>query len=45
MPATVVMAALVPAIHVLVRRERKSPWMPGTSPGMTARVGQRAALN
>ena len=28
-----VMAGLVPAIHVFVRRERT--WMPGTSPGMT----------
>jgi hypothetical protein len=29
-----VMAELVPAIHVLGRR-RKRTWMPGTRPGMT----------
>ncbi len=28
------MAGLVPAIHVLVSLNQ-SPWMPGTSPGMT----------
>src|SRR5947209_16722725 len=42
MPTTVVMAGLVPAIHVLGRRERKRAWMPGTSPGMTK--GRGAAL-
>jgi hypothetical protein len=30
-----VMAGLVPAIHALLSRNRKT-WMPGTSPGMTA---------
>ena len=30
---SVVMAELVPAIHVLL--ERRKTWMPGTRPGMT----------
>jgi hypothetical protein len=30
----IVMAGLVPAIHVFLRAETKT-WMPGTSPGMT----------
>jgi hypothetical protein len=30
----IVMAGLVPAIHVFFRADRKS-WMPGTRPGMT----------
>jgi hypothetical protein len=32
-----VMAGLVPAIHVLRLREIERTWMPGTSPGMTLR--------
>jgi hypothetical protein len=32
-----VMAGLVPAIHVLAAAKESSPWMPGTSPGMTER--------
>jgi hypothetical protein len=31
----VVMAGLVPAIHVLLRHQKERRWMPGTSPGMT----------
>ena len=34
---SVVMAGLVPAIHVfLTQTETSKTWMPGTSPGMTA---------
>src|SRR6266403_5586109 len=33
--AVLVMAGLVPAIHVLASQRRKT-WMPGTSPGTTA---------
>jgi hypothetical protein len=32
------MAGLVPAIHVL-RSTESNPWMPGTRPGMTRKVG------
>ena len=32
-----VMAGLVPAIHDLFAQQRQRTWMPGTSPGMTAR--------
>jgi hypothetical protein len=31
----VVMAGLVPAIHVFTLGERRKTWMPGTRPGMT----------
>jgi hypothetical protein len=31
----IVMAGLVPAIHVLAARGAGKTWMPGTSPGMT----------
>ncbi len=34
----IVMARLVPAIHAL-RRTESNPWMRGTRPGMTRRVG------
>jgi hypothetical protein len=37
------MAGLVPAIHVLLGRKRKT-WMPGTRPGMTISGAYRAAL-
>jgi hypothetical protein len=30
---SVVMAGLVPAIHELLRRACRFPWMPGTRPG------------
>ena len=36
----VVMAGLVPAIHVFLRAETKT-WMPGTRPGMTSQREQR----
>ena len=32
---TLVMAGLVPAIHVLTHLEQPKTWMPGTRPGMT----------
>jgi len=35
---TVVMAGLVPAIHVCLFAEPKT-WMPGTSPAMTSEYG------
>jgi len=34
-PFRIVMAGLVPAIHVFLHRDVKT-WMPGTSPGMTS---------
>jgi hypothetical protein len=34
----IVMAGLVPAIHALGRR-KSNPWVPGTRPGMTRKVG------
>jgi FO synthase len=37
-PPSIVMAGLVPAIHALSQR-KSNPWMPGTRPGMTRRVG------
>jgi hypothetical protein len=38
LPGTsVVMAVLVPAIHVFAQQRRKT-WMPGTRPGMTKYV-------
>src|ERR1019366_660801 len=33
----VVMAGLVPAIHVFIAARARKTWMPGTGPGMTAR--------
>ncbi len=33
------MAGLVPAIHVLFRRQHRRTWMPGTRPGMTEEGG------
>ena len=36
MPPHLVMAGLVPAIHVLVALGHRKTWMPGTRPGMTA---------
>ncbi|KIU51632.1 hypothetical protein QU42_15195 [Bradyrhizobium sp. UASWS1016] len=41
--STLVMAGLVPAIHVFLRKEMET-WMPGTSPGMTEFVGSRAHM-
>jgi len=32
----VVMAGLVPAIHVFLVGARRKAWMPGTRPGMTS---------
>ena len=37
----IVMAGLVPAIHVLAAA-RKKTWMPGTGPGMTMLPGRSA---
>ena len=34
----VVMAGLVPAIHELLETACRFPWMPGTRPGMTAKL-------
>jgi hypothetical protein len=37
----IVMAGLVPAIHVFVVRNKEKTWMPGTRPGMTEKSGIR----
>jgi hypothetical protein len=34
---SIVMAGLVPAIHVFARLQDDKTWMPGTRPGMTER--------
>ncbi|UTD28340.1 hypothetical protein DB459_16975 [Bradyrhizobium sp. WD16] len=43
--ASLVMAGLVPAIHVFIPRKAAKSWMPGTRPGMTTESvgGDRAA--
>jgi len=38
-----VMAGLVPAIHVFALVDALKTWMPGTGPGMTACVSEAAA--
>jgi hypothetical protein len=40
-PYVAVMAALVPAIHVLAAVESNKTWMPATSAGMTVRGNER----
>jgi hypothetical protein len=42
--AKVVMAGLVPAIHVFTPPRRNKAWMPGTSPGMTVGEGSLSVL-
>ena len=37
--------AYVPAIHVFLLRMADQAWMPGTTPGMTARLSNRRALD
>jgi len=39
-----VMAGLVPAIHVFLAAYRTKTWMPGTRPGVTPRMRRTRAL-
>jgi hypothetical protein len=41
---SVVMAGLVPAIHVFLFMPAPKTWMPGTSPGMTEKLTQSGTL-